>query len=51
MAVKLPEQVTDEQAIMISGIFPTAYCGADIAKVEDGDLWRSSVADQSVNSP
>ena len=37
MPVKLPEQVTDEQAIMISDIFPTAYFGADIAEVEDGD--------------
>ena len=36
MPVKLPEQVTDEQAIMISDIFPTAYFGADIAEVEDG---------------
>ena len=37
MPVKLPEHVTDEQAIMISDIFPTAYFGADIAEVEDGD--------------
>ncbi|CAA9461075.1 MAG: Threonine dehydrogenase and related Zn-dependent dehydrogenases [uncultured Rubrobacteraceae bacterium] len=37
MPVKLPENVTDEQAIMISDIFPTAYFGADIAEVEDGD--------------
>jgi threonine dehydrogenase-like Zn-dependent dehydrogenase len=37
MAVKLPEQVTDEQAIMISDIFPTAYFGADIAEIEDGN--------------
>ncbi|CAN5294628.1 zinc-dependent alcohol dehydrogenase [soil metagenome] len=37
MPVKLPENVTDEQAIMISDIFPTAYFGADIVEVEDGD--------------
>ncbi len=37
MPVKLPENVSDEQAIMISDIFPTAYFGADIAEVEDGD--------------
>ncbi len=37
MPVKLPGNVTDEQAIMISDIFPTAYFGADIAEVEDGD--------------
>jgi threonine dehydrogenase-like Zn-dependent dehydrogenase len=35
--VKLPENVTDEQAIMISDIFPTAYFGADIAEITDGD--------------
>src|SRR5919199_1227751 len=35
--VKLPEQVTDQQAIMISDIFPTGYFGADLAEVEDGD--------------
>ncbi len=35
--VRLPENVTDEQAIMISDIFPTGYFGADIAGVKDGD--------------
>jgi threonine dehydrogenase-like Zn-dependent dehydrogenase len=35
--VKLPEQVTDEQAILISDIFPTGWFGADIAEVTDGD--------------
>ncbi|MBV9454101.1 MAG: glutathione-dependent formaldehyde dehydrogenase [Rubrobacter sp.] len=35
--VKLPEQVTDEQALLISDIFPTGYFGADLAEVEDGD--------------
>src|SRR5215207_3606045 len=35
-AIKLPEQVTDEQAIMISDIFPTGYFGADLAEVSDG---------------
>jgi threonine dehydrogenase-like Zn-dependent dehydrogenase len=35
--VKLPENVSDEQAIMISDIFPTGYFGADIADVSDGD--------------
>jgi len=35
--VKLPENVTDEQAIMTSDIFPTGYFGADIAGVPDGD--------------
>ena len=35
--VKLPEQVTDEQALLISDIFPTGYFGADLAEIEDGD--------------
>lgn len=35
--VKLPDNVADEQAIMLSDIFPTAYFGADIAEIEDGD--------------
>jgi threonine dehydrogenase-like Zn-dependent dehydrogenase len=35
--VKLPDNVSDEQAIMISDIFPTGYFGADIAGVSDGD--------------
>jgi len=36
--VKLPEQVTDQQAIMISDIFPTGWFGADLAEVSDGDM-------------
>lgn len=35
--VKLPDEVSDEQAILISDIFPTAYFGAEIAEIEDGD--------------
>jgi len=35
--VKLPEAVTDDQAILISDIFPTAYFGADIAEIKPGD--------------
>ena len=35
--VKLPEQVTDQQAIMISDIFPTGWFGTDLAEVSDGD--------------
>ncbi len=34
---KLPEEITDEQAIMLSDIFPTAYFGADIAEIKPGD--------------
>lgn len=35
-AVKLPDEVTDEQAILISDIFPTGWFGADMADVEPG---------------
>jgi threonine dehydrogenase-like Zn-dependent dehydrogenase len=35
--VKLPEEVSDDQAIMLSDIFPTAYFGADLAEIGDGD--------------
>lgn len=35
--VKLPDNVADEQAIMLSDIFPTGYFGADIAEIEAGD--------------
>src|SRR3954467_970865 len=34
---KLPEHVTDDQAILISDIFPTAYFGARLAEVKEGD--------------
>jgi threonine dehydrogenase-like Zn-dependent dehydrogenase len=36
--VKLPAEVTDDQAILISDIFPTGYQAADIAEVGDGDV-------------
>lgn len=35
--VKLPDNVADEQAILLFDIFPTAYFGADLAEIEDGD--------------
>ncbi len=35
--VKLPEQVSDDQAILISDIFPTGWYGAILAEVGDGD--------------
>ncbi len=35
--VKLPIEVTDDQAILISDIFPTGYFGADIAGIKPGD--------------
>ena len=35
--VKLPDGVSDEQAILLSDIFPTAYFGADLAEIKPGD--------------
>src|SRR3954452_2580131 len=35
--VRLPDEVSDEQAILISDIFPTGYFGAELAEVRDGD--------------
>jgi len=35
--VKLPEEVSDDQAILLSDIFPTGYFGADIAEIREGD--------------
>lgn len=35
--VKLPDDVTDSEAILISDIFPTAYFGAELAEIEPGD--------------
>jgi threonine dehydrogenase-like Zn-dependent dehydrogenase len=34
---KLPDEVSDDQAILISDIFPTAYFGAELAEIEPGD--------------
>jgi threonine dehydrogenase-like Zn-dependent dehydrogenase len=34
--LKLPDEVSDEQAIVLSDIFPTAYFGADIAGIRPG---------------
>jgi threonine dehydrogenase-like Zn-dependent dehydrogenase len=35
--VKLPRDVSDDQAIMLSDIFPTAYFGAELAEIEPGN--------------
>jgi len=34
--VRLPDEVTDEQAILLSDIFPTGYFGADMADIKHG---------------
>lgn len=36
--IKLPEEVSDDKAILLSDIFPTAYFGADIAQVKSGNV-------------
>jgi len=35
--VKLPDEVSDDQAIMLSDIFPTGYFGARLAEIDSGD--------------
>lgn len=35
--VKLPETVSDDQAILLSDIFPTGWFGAELAEIEPGD--------------
>ncbi|MGK3993484.1 zinc-dependent alcohol dehydrogenase [Sorangium sp. So ce1024] len=35
--VKLPDGVSDDQAILLSDIFPTAYFGAELAEIKPGD--------------
>lgn len=35
--VKLPDEVSDDQAIMLSDIFPTGYFGASLAEIDPGD--------------
>jgi len=36
--VKLPSEVTDDQAILLSDIFPTGYFGAHLAEITPGDI-------------
>lgn len=35
--VKIPDEVSDEQAILLSDIFPTGYFGAELAEIKPGD--------------
>jgi threonine dehydrogenase-like Zn-dependent dehydrogenase len=35
--VKLPDAVSDDQAILLSDIFPTGYFGAELAEITPGD--------------
>jgi threonine dehydrogenase-like Zn-dependent dehydrogenase len=34
--VKLPDEISDDQAILLSDIFPTGYFGADLANIKPG---------------
>jgi threonine dehydrogenase-like Zn-dependent dehydrogenase len=35
--IKLPDQVTDDQAILLSDIFPTGYMAAELAEIKPGN--------------
>lgn len=35
--IKLPPEITDDQAILLSDIFPTGYFGAEMAEITSGD--------------
>jgi threonine dehydrogenase-like Zn-dependent dehydrogenase len=35
--VKLPKEISDDQAILVSDIFPTGYFGAHLAEIRHGD--------------
>jgi threonine dehydrogenase-like Zn-dependent dehydrogenase len=35
--VKLPDEISDDQAILLSDIFPTGYFGAEMAEIKPGD--------------
>jgi threonine dehydrogenase-like Zn-dependent dehydrogenase len=35
--LKLPDEVSDDQAILISDIFPTGWFAAELAEIDDGD--------------
>lgn len=35
--VKLPQEVTDDQALLLSDIFPTAYMAAELAEIKPGN--------------
>jgi threonine dehydrogenase-like Zn-dependent dehydrogenase len=35
--VRLPEELSDDQAILLSDIFPTGYMGAEYAEITEGD--------------
>jgi threonine dehydrogenase-like Zn-dependent dehydrogenase len=36
--LKVPEELTDEQVLFLSDIFPTGYMGAEMCDIQDGDV-------------
>ena len=36
--MKVPEEVSDEQAVMLADIFPTGYMGAEMCGIQPGDV-------------
>ena len=36
--LRVPDDVTDEQAVMLADIFPTGFMGADMCDIEPGDV-------------
>jgi threonine dehydrogenase-like Zn-dependent dehydrogenase len=36
--IKVPEELTDEQVLFLSDIFPTGYMGAEMCDIEPGDV-------------
>ena len=49
--IKIPDSVTDEQALFLSDIFPTGYMAAENAQIQPATPSRSGAADRSASSP
>jgi threonine dehydrogenase-like Zn-dependent dehydrogenase len=48
--VKVPDAVSDDQAILLSDIFPTGYMAAEMADILPAERWRFFGCVLSVNS-
>lgn len=49
--IKLPSEISDDQAILLSDIFPTGYFGAEMAEITPATQWRCSAAARWASSP
>jgi threonine dehydrogenase-like Zn-dependent dehydrogenase len=49
--IKIPESVSDEQALFLSDIFPTGYMAAENAQIKSGDTLQSGAAGPLANLP